>query len=102
LLGAQFGSSFREADRVVVTGIYPACEAPRPGVTSQIVVDAIARNGVPDDVRRVEGRDDLLRSLRRQVAPGDLVLGLGAGDVTSVMHDFAHGVRGRAPSGGRR
>ncbi|UCF10578.1 MAG: UDP-N-acetylmuramate--L-alanine ligase, partial [Candidatus Bipolaricaulota bacterium] len=100
-LGDRFGAAFRDADSVIVTGIYPACEPARPDVTSQIVVDAIARDAGPVELHYAEDRGQLLRLLESTIVPGDLVLGLGAGDLTSVMHDVAHGVRERAHGRGR-
>ena len=41
-LAPSFARSFDEADVVVITEIYPAGEAPRPGVTGKLVVDAVA------------------------------------------------------------
>ena len=40
-LWPDFAAAFGEADQVVVTDVYPAGEAPRPGVTGKLVVDAV-------------------------------------------------------------
>lgn len=79
IFGAAMGAELAAADLVVVADLYLAREAPDPEVTSRLVVDAAgpnARLGGP-----VEQVPEVVASL---VQPGDLVLTLGAGDVTTV------------------
>jgi UDP-N-acetylmuramate--alanine ligase len=76
----QFAGAFDDADVLVVTGIYPAGEAPRPGVTGRLVADATGHR----DLTYVEERDRLAEAVRRILRPGDLCLTLGAGDVTTL------------------
>ncbi|MDX1643820.1 MAG: UDP-N-acetylmuramate--L-alanine ligase, partial [Thermoanaerobaculia bacterium] len=76
----EFGRSLLGADRVLVTDIYPSREAPIPGVSSDLIVEVARRSGH----RRVEsipGRDEAAAVLAAEVAPGDVVLTLGAGDI---------------------
>jgi UDP-N-acetylmuramate--alanine ligase len=68
---------------VVVTDIYGAREAPRPGITGQLVADAAVRAGAPS-VDYVPHRADLAAFLAEQVRPGDTVITMGAGDITVV------------------
>jgi UDP-N-acetylmuramate--alanine ligase len=80
VLGAEMGRALSAADEVVVADIYPARESPEPGVTAALVADAVhgppVRIGGP-----VGGLAGLLAvTLRR----GDLLLTLGAGDVSTV------------------
>src|SRR6185312_13795124 len=44
-LRQEFGAAFDQADRVVITDVYPASEPPIPGITGQIIVDEIVRHG---------------------------------------------------------
>ena len=81
-LGAELGRALSAADLVVVTGVYGAGEKPVPGVTGALVADAARRGGV--ETHEVAAAGDLAAFLAVQVAPGDLVLTLGAGDVTEV------------------
>ncbi|MGI8823721.1 MAG: UDP-N-acetylmuramate--L-alanine ligase [Acidimicrobiia bacterium] len=81
-LGAEFGGPLATADRVIVTDVYPAGEPPIPGVTGRIVAEAVAAAG--GAVRYVPGLPAAADLLARSVAAGDLVLLLGAGDVTGV------------------
>jgi UDP-N-acetylmuramate--alanine ligase len=75
-----FGRALAAADLVFLTDIYPAREQPIPGVTADLVVDALAAAG---QVAAWRGsRDDLAAALAEQVRAGDVVLTIGAGDVT--------------------
>ncbi|MGH9076073.1 MAG: UDP-N-acetylmuramate--L-alanine ligase [Acidimicrobiales bacterium] len=83
-LWADFADAFADADVVVVTDVYPAGEAPRPGVTGRLVADAVAGAHPGSDVRYHGGRRELVDALRALLRPGDLCLTLGAGDLTVV------------------
>ncbi len=79
-LADDFGRVFQDADRVFVTDVYPASEAPIPGISGQTVVDAIHRHGGV----RAESLPDLATAHHRvgnQLEPGDLLITLGAGNV---------------------
>ncbi|HTJ76904.1 MAG TPA: UDP-N-acetylmuramate--L-alanine ligase [Acidimicrobiales bacterium] len=87
-LWADFAHAFAGADLLVVTELYPAGEAPRPGVSGRLVADAV-RAAHPE--RRVEwraDRADLVAFLRHELRPGDLCLTLGAGDLTTVPDEL--------------
>ena len=95
-LAERFGMSFTGADAVVVTDIYPAGETPLPGVTSRQVVDAISRSAPGLESRWIPDAGALHRHLQDTLDPGDVVLGLGAGDLSAIMHDLANSVAGTA------
>jgi UDP-N-acetylmuramate--alanine ligase len=79
-LGAQMGEALSAADAVYVADLYVAREDPDPEVSSAIVVGAVT--GPPARlVGPVEGAAEVLVP---ELQPGDLVLTLGAGDVTIV------------------
>jgi UDP-N-acetylmuramate--alanine ligase len=80
----DFADAFIAADVVIVTGIYAAGEEPRPGVSGKLVVDAVLEAHPDADATYVPARDDLLAHLDTVLRPGDLLLTLGAGDLTSV------------------
>src|SRR6266436_6611294 len=44
-LRQEFGAAFDQADRVVVTDVYPASESPIPGISGQTIADAISAHG---------------------------------------------------------
>lgn len=77
----EFGTALALADVVVVTGVYGSREAPIPGVTGSLVADAAIRAGA-GSVVYVAHLADVVGRVVEVVRPGDLVLTMGAGDVT--------------------
>ncbi len=77
----DFCSAFNDADVVFLTGIYAAGEEPIPGVSGKALADAVVAHGHPD-VTFVEKRADLVAAIKPRLLPGDIVLTLGAGDIT--------------------
>lgn len=86
-LGPAFGQPLATADRVIVTDIYSAGEAPQPGVTGRLVAEAVTAAG--GDVRYVPSIQDVADSIVPDLLPGDVVLLLGAGDINSIADDIA-------------
>lgn len=94
-LGSQLGIVLSAADVVVVTAVYGAREAPLPGVNGEAVARAAERTGaVP--VEWVPERDALVERVADLVHPGDVVLTLGAGDITEVGPALLERLKGRA------
>ena len=87
-LAGALGSALAMADQVVVSDVYGAEETPEPGITGKLVADAAVSAGATS-VAYVPSRGDLAGHVATEVAPGDLVLLLGAGDVTSVAEELA-------------
>ncbi len=84
--GAAMGEALRAADVAIVTEIYPAREQPMPGITGRTVAEVAGAGGglvvfEPDKARI---RDRILEVAR----PGDVVLTLGAGDITRVGREL--------------
>lgn len=80
----EFGSAFEPADRVVVTDVYGAGEEPVPGVTGKLVADAACRRLPGRPVAYLPHRIELLAYLESSSRPGDLLLTLGAGDISAI------------------
>jgi UDP-N-acetylmuramate--alanine ligase len=80
---ADFATAFNDADVLLLTEIYAAGEEPIPGATGAALADAIRAHG-HKDVTLVPERARLAAAARERVRAGDLVLTLGAGDVTHV------------------
>jgi UDP-N-acetylmuramate--alanine ligase len=76
----EFGVSLATADEVFLTEIYPAREQPMAGVTSSLIADAL-RDAGGTLAWRGE-RDALADALARGVRHGDVVVTIGAGDIT--------------------
>jgi UDP-N-acetylmuramate--alanine ligase len=81
-LMAEFATAFNDADVLFLTDIYAAGEDPIPGASAESLADAIRACG-HRDVTLVP-RAELARAAKPRLRPGDLVLTLGAGDVTQV------------------
>ncbi|MCW5953761.1 MAG: UDP-N-acetylmuramate--L-alanine ligase [Propionibacteriaceae bacterium] len=91
----EFARALTLADQVVVLGIYPAREDPIPGVTGELVADALRELIGAQRVRYVEPVTEAPEVLAGLAAPGDLVVTLGAGDVTGVGPVLAKRLRER-------
>ncbi len=78
----DFKTAFNDADVLLVTDVYAASEEPIPGISGGALADGIRACG-HRDVTHVP-RAGLAAAARERVRPGDVVLTLGAGDVTAV------------------
>ena len=78
----DFGAALALADHVVVMDVYAAREEPVPGVTGALVADAVTLP--PGQVEFEPDRDLAAERVVGVAQPGDLVLTLGAGDVTDL------------------
>ena len=113
----EFAMSFGQADLLWVADIYAASEPEIPGVTSAKLVEAIldARSSGRESallspigdqsrltsaatVKHVPSLDALRRAVRAAMLPGDVVLFLGAGDITKAAHELAAELREEAVS----
>ncbi|HVM22466.1 MAG TPA: UDP-N-acetylmuramate--L-alanine ligase [Sphingomicrobium sp.] len=77
----EFQNAFNDADVVFVTPVYPAGEEPIEGVDAAALVEGLRAHG-HRMVRTVENLDDLCMNLRDLAAEGDMVICMGAGDIT--------------------
>ncbi|NCD18580.1 MAG: UDP-N-acetylmuramate--L-alanine ligase [Actinobacteria bacterium] len=78
----RFAAALDLADDVVVTAIYAAREDPEPGVTSELITRAMRRG------RYVADRHQAAREVAGHARPGDIVLTMGAGDVTDLADEI--------------
>ena len=81
---AGFGRALAAADVVVVMDIYGAREDPIEGVSSALIVAAVNAARPGSTVHYIPGREAVARTVARLARPGDLVLTIGAGDITEV------------------
>lgn len=93
-LMGSFATCFREADRLWVTEVYAASELAIAGVDGSRLASAIRTQGQLVDF--VPGLAELRRAVRAAMQPGDLVLFLGAGDITKCAHALAAELSGTA------
>jgi UDP-N-acetylmuramate--alanine ligase len=80
IFAAAFGAALGLADEAVVLDVYAAREDPEPGVTGRLVADAVPGGGA----RYVPDFDDVPKVVAALAQPGDLVLTMGAGDITKL------------------
>jgi UDP-N-acetylmuramate--alanine ligase len=101
-LMTEFGGALGGADEVVLTDIYPAGEAPLPGITAEKLAETIREQaGCP--VHLVKALDELPRAVAGLARPGDLIVTLGAGSIGTVADRILAEIRARsAPPGGPR
>jgi UDP-N-acetylmuramate--alanine ligase len=97
---SDFVSAFDLADRIIVTEIYPAGEAPIAGISGRQIAEGIGRRGRPEVlfVERKEEVPDLVLELAR---PGDLVITMGAGDIWKACEEIVHRLEAGAVSANR-
>ncbi|MCL1602192.1 MAG: UDP-N-acetylmuramate--L-alanine ligase, partial [Actinomycetia bacterium] len=86
-LGPQFGEPLALADHVIVTDVYAAGEMPIIGVSGRIISEAAVAAGA--ETTYVQNLADIGAMVADLVAPGDTVLLLGAGDITSLVQPIA-------------
>jgi UDP-N-acetylmuramate--alanine ligase len=89
----ELGESLLEADLIVLTDVYAAGESPIPGVTGKLVVDAAAEAAPGKRIVYLPRRWEIAPFLAREIRDGDLVLTLGAGDITMVGEETLERLR---------
>jgi UDP-N-acetylmuramate--alanine ligase len=87
-LHEDFGGSFQDADRIVITDVYGAGEQPVPGVTGKLISDSICAHLPGRAVAYLPHRDELVAYLRASSRRGDALLTLGAGDISALGEEF--------------
>lgn len=85
-LWPDFGPAFAEADHVVITDVFAAREDPRPGVTGRLVADAAAAAGPAVDYE--PDRSRLAARVAALAQEGDIILTMGAGDITDLADEL--------------
>jgi UDP-N-acetylmuramate--alanine ligase len=83
----DFGRSFFNADVCVLTDVYPAREEPIKGVSGKLIADA-ARDFGHKDVHYVPNKMELADYVLGLVKSGDMVIFMGAGDITKICGEF--------------
>ena len=81
----EFAGAFGGADRVELVDIYAASEEPIAGVSAETLVEAIGRERGDSQVRYARSMDEAVRRLASEARPGDLVMTLGAGNVSAAV-----------------
>ncbi len=77
----QYRDAFTAADVVFVTDIYASGTTPIPGVTGELVVDAVRAAHPAADVRWCPSRRDLVTAVTDELGPADVCVSFGCGDI---------------------
>jgi len=90
----EFQGAFNDADIVLVAPVYPAGEAPIEGVSHESLVEGLKQRGhLGAHVAR--DPNDVAKQLAGLAAPGDMIIFLGAGDITKWAAGFGEGITAR-------
>ncbi len=90
----DFESAFNDADMVFAAPVYAAGEQPIDGISSDTMVQGMKARG-HRSAQVVAGPDELAEALAEVVQPGDMVVCLGAGDITKWAAGLADAVAAR-------
>ncbi len=91
----EFARAFESADLVLITDVYGSGEAPIPGISYQTILDEVDKvSNVP--IRHVP-RGELVSTLCQEVLADDVVITMGAGDVTKIGPEFLAALEKKAP-----
>ena len=98
----QLADALSPADVVLVMDVYAAREDPVPGISGALVAERVPGPGRTAEARFVPSWSAAAPSVAELVRPGDLVLTVGAGDVTMVGPEVLRllGERAQAPAAG--
>ena len=94
-LWSEFGQVLREADLIILTDVYAAGEDPLPGVNGKLILNALLEADSSKQVIYIPKRSQLGEAAARFVRPGDLVLTMGAGDISQCAGEIAGILRER-------
>ena len=84
----DFADAFANADKLLLIDVFSAGEMPIPGVTSKMLADTVRAKHPGKEVVYCSSRLELNEELEKMVGEGDLLLTMGAGDVTTVGPEF--------------
>jgi UDP-N-acetylmuramate--alanine ligase len=88
----EFQAAFNDADVVYAAPVYPAGEAPIEGVSSEVMVEGMKARG-HRSAQTIAGADVLARTLADMAQAGDMVVCLGAGDITKWAGGLADAIK---------
>lgn len=81
-LADEFGPAFDDADELVVLDVFSAGETPIPGISGKTVVKAVQARRPGAQASFIPDRHQAVEHMVRTARPGDLIVTMGAGDVT--------------------
>ncbi len=82
---SEFASALDLADIVLLTDIYPAREAPMPGISSYRIAELLTK-----PCRYVPSRHFLVEETLQLLQPSDVIVGMGAGNISEFAPQLIH------------
>lgn len=99
VLRDEFGGAFDSADSIVFMDVYPAGEAPVPGVSGKTFLNVILEHDGHPEAAYVPRRVEVVPYLADNLRVGDLLITMGAGDVTAIGPQLLEELHRRAGQG---
>lgn len=96
LFSKEFGKAFGDADRVILLDVYPAGETPIPGVSGRTVLEAVLERNPRAQMAFMPHFTEVVDYICNTVREGDIVLTMGAGDVTALAPQLIEALRTRS------
>jgi len=87
-LNEEFGKSFSGSDILIITDVYGAGEEPQPGINGKMLVDAVIDNEYKNKIAYIPRLADIPGYIDRHIKSGDILLMMGAGDITRVTDEL--------------
>ncbi len=95
VLRDEFGCAFDQADTLTFMNVYPAGETPVPGITGKTFLNVILEHEGHPASHYVPRRIDVVSHMMELAQPGDLIITMGAGDVTSIAPQLVDALHAR-------
>lgn len=90
----EFGSSFGDADLIIINEIYSAGEEPIEGVSADLIVRAV-KERTANPVLYIQSMEEIVDFLTREARPGDLIMTLGAGNIRNAGRELVERLKVR-------
>jgi len=84
----EFSLCFDETDILIITDVYGSGEQPIPGINGKVLIDSLIENGFSGKIVYIPGLSDIAEYLNTKMRQGDIVLLMGAGDITRVSDEL--------------
>jgi UDP-N-acetylmuramate--alanine ligase len=87
-LNEDFSRSFGNSDILIITDVYGAGEQPVPGINGKMLIDSIIENDYENKIAYIPKLADIPEYLEQELRAGDILLLMGAGDITRVTDEL--------------
>ncbi len=87
-LEKKFAVCFKYSDILIITDVYGAGEQPIPGITGKFLIDSIIESGFENKIIYIPKLKDISEYLEQNIKENDMILVMGAGDITRVSDEL--------------